>query len=319
MSERVLCAGAKLSDHPGLTGLARNLAGPEGFVAVLVAPPATASGSAPAVDEILTISTPDFDSDRGDHFASAILAGVRAVNATIVLAGPTKVEREGLARAGGCLDAPVLTGVRSPRVSANGVDVSRDLLSGNAVGVEHATGRPVLLSLADEPPIVDGTSPRSAAPERATLDVVLPAYPFRRVSMEPKAPRGVDLEAADRIVSVGKGLQKKEDLALIEGLAATLGAAVGCTRPLAAESGWLSDAHWVGLTGHRVRPTLYIAVGISGAAQHLVGMRDSKVVVAINKDPNAPIFQQADFQVVGDLYTIVPELTRRLASARAPR
>ncbi|MGA7861549.1 MAG: electron transfer flavoprotein subunit alpha/FixB family protein, partial [Thermoplasmata archaeon] len=208
-----------------------------------------------------------------------------------------------------------VTGGRSPRLTAEGLEVSRDVLSGNATSVERITTRPMLLSLAVVPGDLGPDQGSRAPADIVPLPVELPSYHFQRISVQPKPAGGVDLEAADRIVSVGRGLQKKDDLVLIDGLATVLGAAVGCTRPLAAESGWLSDEHWVGLTGHRVRPTLYIAIGISGAAQHLVGMRDSRIVVAINKDANAPIFQQADFQVVGDLYAIVPELTRRLAAA----
>jgi electron transfer flavoprotein alpha subunit len=141
-----------------------------------------------------------------------------------------------------------------------------------------------------------------------------PAPLTERVELRPKPSGGVHLESAERIVTIGRGLQKKEDLALIEALATTLGASVGCTRPLAAEAGWLSDDHWIGLTGHRVKPRLYLAIGVSGAVQHLVGMRDSQTVVAINKDPNAPIFGQADYRVTGDLYALVPALTKALGA-----
>jgi electron transfer flavoprotein alpha subunit len=317
MSERVLVVSSNTGESTGLIETAHAFAGGDGSVALLEL---TQGGPYPSrVRRIYRVSTPEFDSARGDHISAALVSATRDFEPSVVVSGPAKVAREALARAGAVVRAPSITGVRNPRVTADGVEWSRDLLSGNATSIERVSTRPVFLSLSAVPTTGEGGHDPDPSPEIVPLQVVLPAYPFRRVSVQPKPPGGLNLEAADRIVSIGRGLQKKEDLALIEALAKRWGAAVGCTRPIAAESGWLSDDHWVGLTGHRVRPSLYVAIGISGAAQHLVGMRDSKVVVAINQDANAPIFQQADYQVVGDLYAIVPELTRRLAAGtRAP-
>jgi electron transfer flavoprotein alpha subunit len=317
MSERVLVVSPTPDETGGLIEAAHALAGRDGLVAFLELP----KGGPPpgGVKLVYRVLTLEFDPGRGDHVSAALVSAARVCQPSIVVSGPSKLEREALARAGAVLHAPSISGVRNPRVTADGIEWSRDLLSGNATSTERVSTRPVLLSLATVPTTGEEGRDPDSSPEIVSLQVDLPTYAFRRVSVQPKPTSGLNLEAADRIVSVGRGLQKKEDLALIEALAKQWGAAVGCTRPIAAESGWLSDDHWVGLTGHRVRPTLYVAIGISGAAQHLVGMRDSKVVVAINNDANAPIFQQADYQVVGDLYTLVPELTRRLAAGtRAP-
>jgi electron transfer flavoprotein alpha subunit len=312
MTERVLYLA--LDDGFGLAGPARELAGTEGSVAVLSATPGETHPSRRGVDRSYAIETPGFDPGRADHLASAVISAARAFEASIVLSGPSKLEREAIARAGAILGAAAVTGVRTVRLTPEGLDVTRDLLSGNATSVERATSRPILLSLSAAPEVPAQELSDRAAPDPIRLTIELPTYRLERLALTPRPAGGVVLETADRIVSIGRGLQRKEDLSLIEGLANVLGAAVGCTRPIAAESGWLSDEHWVGLTGHRVRPTLYVAIGISGAVQHLVGMRDSKIVVAINQDSNAPIFQQADFQVVGDLYAILPELTRLLAA-----
>ncbi len=120
----------------------------------------------------------------------------------------------------------------------------------------------------------------------------------------------VRIEDAEVIVSVGRGLEKKEDKALLEKLAAVLSGQVGSSRPLAEDRKWFSE--WIGLSGHKVKPKLYIACGISGVIQHVAGIRDSKVIVAINKDPEAPIFEVADFGVVGDLYEVLPALTEAI-------
>jgi electron transfer flavoprotein alpha subunit len=311
MSERVLILLTEPDEEAGLSSIARNLAGPRGFVAVLRTEPEITPAGNLRGDRVYQVSSAGFDPARGDHLATAVVRAVHAFDASVIISGPTKLEREALARAGATLGGPSLTGVRSLRAVSDGVEVSRDLLSGNAISVERTSSRPMFLSLSEFPPAPPSDSAPATPAEVVPLSVDLPQYPFRRVSLHPKPAGTLHLETADRIVSVGRGLQRKEDLALIDELATVLGAAVGCTRPIAAESGWLSDDHWVGLTGHRVRPTLYLAIGISGAAQHLVGMRDSKIVVAINLDANAPIFQQADYQVVGDLYAIVPEITRQ--------
>jgi electron transfer flavoprotein alpha subunit len=124
--------------------------------------------------------------------------------------------------------------------------------------------------------------------------------------------RDAGIKSASIIVSAGRGFAKKEDLVLAQELANALGAALGCSRPLASDLGWLGEEAHIGLTGAYVHPQLYLAVGISGQLQHIAGIKDSKIIVAINKDRQAPIFQFADYGIVGDLYEVVPALTKIL-------
>jgi electron transfer flavoprotein alpha subunit len=136
-----------------------------------------------------------------------------------------------------------------------------------------------------------------------------PEAPFR------EAQRSVDLSAADVIVSVGRGITDKENLPLVEDLAKALGAELAASRPIC-DNGWLPMERQVGSSGQTVAPKIYFAVGISGAIQHLVGMKGSKTIVAINKDENAPIFESADYGVVGDLFEIVPALAEEIRKSK---
>jgi electron transfer flavoprotein alpha subunit len=140
------------------------------------------------------------------------------------------------------------------------------------------------------------------------LDVEFEEPKTRRLTVRPLEVSRIRVEEAEIIVSCGRGFEKKEDLALAEELAKVLNAQVGCSRPLAEDRKWFTE--WIGLSGHKVKPKLYIALGISGVIQHVAGIRDSKVIVAINKDENAPIFEIADYAIVGDIHEIVPALIK---------
>jgi electron transfer flavoprotein alpha subunit len=152
------------------------------------------------------------------------------------------------------------------------------------------------------------TSP--GTPEVVPFTPALDASMIRVRTEEPfrEAARAVDLSAADIIVSVGRGIKEKENLHIVEELAQALGAELAASRPIC-DNGWLPMERQVGSSGQTVAPKVYIAVGISGAIQHQVGMKGSRTIVAINKDAEAPIFEVADYGIVGDLFEVVPALT----------
>jgi electron transfer flavoprotein alpha subunit len=151
----------------------------------------------------------------------------------------------------------------------------------------------------------------TAPVETFTPDIQASQVRSKPLELFRESARAVDLGAADIIVSVGRGIKDPENLPMIEELAKALNAEIAASRPIC-DNGWLPMERQVGSSGQTVAPKMYMAVGISGAIQHLVGMKGSKVVVAINKDPEAPIFEIADYGIVGDLFQVVPALIEEL-------
>jgi electron transfer flavoprotein alpha subunit len=154
----------------------------------------------------------------------------------------------------------------------------------------------------------------------ATVETFAPTIEAAQIRTRPGQPfrasaQTVDLGAAQFIVSVGRGIKEAENLPLVQELAASLGAELAASRPIC-DNGWLPIERQVGSSGQTVSPKLYLAVGLSGAIQHLVGMKGSQCVVAINKDPDAPIFEVADYGIVGDLFEVVPALTDAIKAAK---
>jgi electron transfer flavoprotein alpha subunit len=129
------------------------------------------------------------------------------------------------------------------------------------------------------------------------------------VQREPKPPAGADISTSQRLVCVGRGLARAEDLPLVQQLAEALGAELACTRPLSYEYGWLPEERMVGISGRRTSPRLMLSLGVSGQVQHTVGIMGSKVIVAVNREASAPIFKLADYGIVADLYQLAPRLT----------
>jgi electron transfer flavoprotein alpha subunit len=192
----------------------------------------------------------------------------------------------------------------------------RQLFQGKLNSDFKVNGGPCFVSIQAGAFRADSLASGSAAVE--TVAVTLDAASIRN---KPEAPfressRAVDLTAADIIVSVGRGIKEKDNIHIVEELAKALGGELAASRPIC-DSGWLPMERQVGSSGQTVAPKVYMAVGISGAIQHLVGMKGSKTIVAINKDENAPIFEVADYGIIGDLFEVVPALVEEVKKAKA--
>ncbi len=216
----------------------------------------------------------------------------------------TRNFKEIAARIAARKEIPYLSEVLDVRLE-EGIVVSRMIFSGRGIEVLK-TQLPAILTLN-----LDPYEPLEGQPS-SVEELEFNCSPQVKLLERREKEAEVDLTKAEVIVSVGRGLKKKEDLGIIRELASLLGAEVACTRPISADFKWLPEERHVGMTGVRVKPKVYLALGISGQIQHVVGFRDAETVVAVNIDPEAPISEVSDYMIVGDLYEVVPKLIEEI-------
>ena len=306
--------------HPG-----RDLADKQGgrLVAVVIGSgveQAVSDAAAHGADQVIVVEGPEYKDYTTDAYTAAMYYLIDKYGPTTLLIGATPDGRD----MGPRLACRIKTGLTA---DCTGLDIDPD--SGNVAWTRPAFGGNLMATILcpDHRPQIGTVRPgvfKKSAPGDAKAEVVREEFhvvpeQIRTELLEvirEAAGELVDLEGADIIVSGGRGVGGPEGFAPVKALAEVLGATVGASRA-AVDSGWISHAHQVGQTGKTVAPKLYIACGISGAIQHLAGMSGSDCIVAINKDPDAPIFDVADYGIVGNLFEVLPALTEEIKKLKA--
>ncbi len=270
--------------------------------------------AAAAVAEVVEVESPALGSYTADAYTQAVCGLVQLLKPSWVLMPHTYRTRDFAPRVAARLGRSLLSDCVASKEIDGKIAFTRLPFQGKlAADVVPEGGQPWFVTIqvaafrADT--VVRGSDPAPIVKVDVRVDQAL----VRQEAEEPfrEARQAVDLSQAERIVAVGRGIKSQEHLALATKLAASLGAEIGASRPIC-DAGWLPMERQIGSSGQTVAPKLYFALGISGAIQHLVGMKGARTIVAINKDADAPIFEVADYGIVGDLFDVVPAIIEEL-------
>lgn len=257
---------------------------------------------------VINIDDPDLNAGSISGYSDIITGLVKTTNASMLILSKSSFSENIAGRVAGAIGAAIVSNVVSLPDISGGFMVKKSIFTGKAMaGVTINSDLKVLAIKKNCIAIKEDGPPAEikniAKPEGLKIT--------EKITGNEKATGDILLEDADIVVSGGRGLKGPENWGIIEDLARALGAATGCSKPVS-DMGWRPHHEHVGQTGVKVSPNLYIAVGISGAIQHLAGVNSSKVLVAINKDPEAPFFNAADYGIVGDAFEVLPRLTKKV-------
>lgn len=294
-----------------MLALARPLAGR--LTALLLAddPSALAEPLVRRADEVLTVSHPGLTEFLSPPYQEVLAGVIRERQPRLVLMGQTA---QGLDLAPSLaveLACPLLTDCLALEFEGQGLAATRAVYGGKILARVRAKPAPTYLATlrpGSAPPAPEGPAGRVVS---LPAPGELPAAAKRFLKFVEAAAGGVDIGQADFLVSIGRGIGEEENLPLVEELAEALGATLSCSRPVA-DKKWLPKERQVGTSGQTVRPKVYLALGISGAFQHVAGMKDAGLIIAVNKDPKAPIFNVAHYGVVADLFAFIPALLAKV-------
>ena len=266
-----------------------------------------------AVAEVMVVEHPALETYTPDAYASASSALIESASPTYVLLPHTYQTRDFAPLLAARLRKPLVTDVTG--LTGSGADATfvRPMFQGKLAAQVKPVGGPPALVTTQIGAFRADAAQKGGSAALTKFDVRIDSTTIRQ-KPEPsfrEAKQAVDLGQAERIVAVGRGIKSQENIALAEKLATAMGAEVAASRPIC-DNGWLPMERQIGSSGQTVAPKLYVALGISGAIQHLVGMKGSRTIVAINKDAEAPIFEVADYGIVGDLFEIAPAIIAEL-------
>ena len=281
-------------------------------IAILLPGGGDAAKTLAGVGEVLTVQDAALASYTPDAQVAAVAAVIAQTTPRLVVMAHTYQARDYAPRLAARLRTPLVADVVAVKGSGAAATFLRPMFQGKLVAEVAPQGDgPAIVTCQIGAFRADGVTKGAPAAARA-LSVALDA-PSRQTVEPPfqEARQAVDLGQAERIVAVGRGIKAQDQIQVAEKLAAAMGAEIAASRPIC-DNGWLPMDRQVGSSGQTVAPKLYVALGISGAIQHLVGMKGSRTIVAINKDADAPIFEVADYGIVGDLFDIVPAMTAEI-------
>ncbi|MBI5710157.1 MAG: electron transfer flavoprotein subunit alpha/FixB family protein [Candidatus Eisenbacteria bacterium] len=296
--------------------LAAVLGGPVVGVCPAASDPGLATLGDAGAERVLLAAHEAFARYDAAGYTLAVVAAIEAVKPQVVLFGASAMGRDLAPRVAARLGVGLATDCTALAADGGRLTATRPVFAGKAIQKLAFPRVPALASLRPKVFAPAAASGRTATVEPLTVGFDPAAARAKVVRMAAAAGARVDLTEADVIVSGGRGLQDAGNFRLIEELAEALGAAVGASRAVV-DAGWRPHSEQVGQTGKTVSPKLYVAVGISGAIQHLAGMSSSRCIVAINKDPEAPIFKVADYGVVGRFEEVVPALIEAVKQLNA--
>ncbi|MCW4050630.1 MAG: electron transfer flavoprotein subunit alpha/FixB family protein [Candidatus Bathyarchaeota archaeon] len=242
----------------------------------------------------------------------ALLEAVKMTEPSVIMIGATKRGKEVAPRVAAALGVGCMTECSSVDLGEDGkIIVERLTYGGSTVAKETSTSTTTVITVPSRS--FEKLEPKERTGEiiELTFEAVKPRVKVLKRREKPRS--SVDLESAPVIISAGRGFKTQEDLKILDELAEVLGAQISCTRPISADLGWMDQ--WVGISGKKVKPSLYVACGISGTIQHVAGIRDSQIIVSINNDESAGIHGLSDYSIVGDLYEVIPALAKALKEA----
>jgi electron transfer flavoprotein alpha subunit len=293
-----------------LIGAARSLA--SGTLSAFVGGDEAAARGLIAYGAESTFALPLEAGAMWEDYADPLAERARTEHPSLILIGATKRGRGLAALLAAKLDAPCITDGTKIKVDEGRVTAERMVLGGLAMKVVSTDAGTVVITIGRG---VYAALPADAGRSGSVSSLVAGPGPVRVTGRRLKESSHVDLNAATRVVGVGRGFDTQADLVLAENLAKAMGAEMACSRPIADFFQWMPEETYIGISGQVIKPDIYVAVGISGQAQHVFGVRDAKVIVGINKDENAPIHQVADYSIVGDIKAVLPILTEAFSKA----